>query len=341
MPAMYSKVKGSSEQLGNISLLEMSGDADKEIVLSAIKAVMALNREAGASNESLAAMLKVSEERRKTAFEKFCTDIMSCIYGCFGHFTKVMPQLANVRAHKEFHKARITLIPAIWQSFTCTAKIHVEPLNLQAVSRQLFDSCMKKLFAMLKTPVIQSTNEVRLLADEQNSIRYASGFVGMKLLKQFSTSKSIKAAQFRECLSHMSKNGDDSSFYAYTSQWIDSVNRGGLFCISDSTFEFFQSIEVKTRQLLPLQLAGSTILNKEKLIKLIISDDRVQLKWRPIGVDIVDDEDANELLCRIVEMWITIRGFAITSKWMEDYKCAKAKTLKKSKSLRKELNKED
>ena len=35
--------------------------------------------------------------------------------------------------------------------------------------------------------------------------------------------------------------------------------------------------------------------------------------------------DEDDLLHRMVDMWITIRGFAITSKWMEDYKRVKKK----------------
>ena len=34
---------------------------------------------------------------------------------------------------------------------------------------------------------------------------------------------------------------------------------------------------------------------------------------------------------------MTMRGFSIASKWMEDYKQAKNKTIKKTKCLRKEL----
>ena len=62
----------------------------------ALNAVIALNGEAGASNDSLEAMLTgVLEGRGKAAFDCFCRDIMSCIHGCFQHFNKVLPQLAK------------------------------------------------------------------------------------------------------------------------------------------------------------------------------------------------------------------------------------------------------
>ncbi len=92
-----------------------------------------------------------------------------------------------------------------------------------------------------------------------------------------------------------------------------------------------------TGQVLPQHLAGRSAqpdcLGKEELVKLIVRDDAVQLKWRQLATDIVDEEDANECLHRIVDMWVKIRGFAVTSKWMVDYKVAKGKTVKKSKCL--------
>ena len=33
-----------------------------------------------------------------------------------------------------------------------------------------------------------------------------------------------------------------------------------------------------------------------------------------MGIDIIDVEHSNELLGKIVEMWVPIRGFAVTSK---------------------------
>ena len=163
----------------------------------------------------------------------------------------------------------------------------------------------------------------------------------MKLLKQFKNARGRKAAQFRECLSKISRHGQDSSFLQYTREWIDAVNRGGLFVVNDETFELFKAIELITRQVLPQHLAGNSKhpenSGKEKLVELIVRDDMVQLKWRPVSADIIDDEDKNELLHRIVDMWVTIRGFAVTSKWINDYKEAKGKTAKKAKSLRNQL----
>ena len=56
-----------------------------------------------------------------------------------------------------------------------------------------------------------------------------------------------------------------------------------------------------------------------------------------LATDITKEEDALELLYVIIECWVTMRGFALTSMWLEEYRRATAKNLKKRKGLRTEL----
>ena len=69
----------------------------------------------------------------------------------------------------------------------------------------------------------------------------------------------------------------------------------------------------------------------------MVGDEDVQEVWRVLAIDIDSDEEADELLFDLVDMWVTMRGFALVSMWMEEYKRAKDKTVDKSKALRKEL----
>ena len=151
--------------------------------------------------------------------------------------------------------------------------------------------------------------------------------------------KGSKAAEFVECLSQMANSRENSSFYKYTLEWIKSVDRGGLFYVNDNTFILFQEIELKTQQLLPefLSSGSASPHGKQALIDTVVEDEVVQQYWWLIAVDISKEEDASELLHLIVEMWVNIRGFSLTSMWMEEYKKAMATTTKKSKSLRKDL----
>ena len=59
-----------------------------------------------------------------------------------------------------------------------------------------------------------------------------------------------------------------------------------------------------------------------------------------LAIDIKNESEADELLHEIVSLWVTIRGFAVTSFWLEQYQIVQKRTVKKSKSLRKTLDKE-
>ena len=62
----------------------------------------------------------------------FCTDMVSTIHSCFGHFSSVM-HLAKVRAHRDFHQATLRTIPALWKSLTAAVGV-VEIEHLQCPS---------------------------------------------------------------------------------------------------------------------------------------------------------------------------------------------------------------
>ena len=47
--------------------------------------------------------------------------------------------------------------------------------------------------------------------------------------------------------------------------------------------------------------------------------------------------ESNALLKDIIQLWMTIRGFSIASKFMEDYKLSTNRTTKAKKSLRHQL----
>ena len=84
----------------------------------------------------------------------------------------------------------------------------------------------------------------------------------------------------------MAVDGEQSSsFLEYTQAWISSINRGGLFELNDASFLLFI----------------------------------VQVLWSTLSLD-VTEEYVQELLQDVVDMWVTIRGFSMTSFWIEQYK---------------------
>ena len=168
------------------------------------------------------------------------------------------------------------------------------------------------------------TASTYLSEDEQSIIRYACGYVGMKLYNQFVKQSGENAASFVECIDHMHAVGPISSFLEYTREWIDRVNRGGIFDTSDVAHYLFVAIEVAMRDRLTSHLQSSFSLaatdsqsGKEAIIDHVLSDCDVQFHWCILSVDIPNDKDCLELLRHLMKLWLTIRGFGMSKEWME------------------------
>ena len=127
------------------------------------------------------------------------------------------------------------------------------------------------------------------------------------------------------------------TYQQFTKQWVEKVNRGGLFLISDSVYELFQSMETVLRQYLP-RLSTNHGINTEEIIDFILKDNEFQLNWTNLATDL-NEEDSFDLSKSIVRLWVTIRGFSYASTIVEQYKKAQHSSQKKKKSLRTELKK--
>ena len=49
----------------------------------------------------------------------------------------------------------------------------------------------------------------------------------------------LEAATFVVCLLHMTIEGPDESLLKYTQEWVQKVDRGGLFEVCDDCYHFF------------------------------------------------------------------------------------------------------
>ena len=157
-----------------------------------------------------------------------------------------------------------------------------------------------------------------LTTEEESIIRYVCGYVGMKLHDRFIKQKGNKAAEFIECIDSMQVTGPSSSCLDYTREWVDKVNRGGLFYVSDDAYNLFVTIEVAMQVVLTKHVKSSYKLSaeeskpkKENIISTILKDEDISY-WYTYAFDVSDDQDALELLRHIVELWLTIRGFSIS-----------------------------
>ena len=243
--------------------------------------------------------------------------------------TKKSHHLAKERSFSKFQKNRLGF-PSIWKEYVP----NVPNLLSQSVNRCIFEKLLTSRFSA--TPKVNPVTQSGLYAEEENVIRYVSGFIAHKLLQVYKKDHSPRAALYVECLTSMAVSGPESNFYDYTKMWIHLVDRGGLFAVNDNSYLFFRALELKTRSVLPQHLRNPS-KTKELLIQDLLDDDDIQFFWSMLSIDITDYDDALHLLTKIVELWITVRGFSTAGNWMDQYKKQTKKTVTRKKSLRKDI----
>ena len=114
------------------------------------------------------------------------------------------------------------------------------------------------------------------------------------------------------------------------------VNRGGLVTIDDVMYQLLVSIELELRQHFTVPNATINESLRDLAFREILQNEDVLFYWAVASVN-WDSTEASELLKKIVEHYITVRGFSFASAFMEKYKQSIKKSTQKSKGLRKTL----
>ena len=278
---------------------------------------------------------KISEESNLDSYDEFSLRLLQALEKVYSTALSSTGRLRE-QLWRQFHAIRLTELSDIWKQFLDGLKFHLDPLVQQYVNQELFSSMVKSRCGSCSTV---ATKAASMTKEEENIVRYASGYVPYSLMKKHERNVTEKSAFFVECLSSMAVNGEEESFLEYTREWSSKVNRGGLFEINDTSFTVFREIELCIRDKLSSTLASFTAHpgTKDQLVKEAFEDSDVQFYWSLLSTDIEDLSDADELLKEIVELWLTIRGFSIAGQWMEMYKKKSMKTTKKNKGLCKTL----
>lgn len=216
---------------------------------------------------------------------------------------------------------------------------------MQLVTRRVMDEAAKSAF---DSEDRQSTPEhIHFLkADEEQALRYVAGYVPMRLKRKYSKQPNNKRAlKFLQCLSAMShEEGDDIEFLRYTKLWVEQVNRGGLYQVSNDTYLVFRAMELASRRVLSIErvTAQPTLSIQEAMQKSIMHDPSVTAHWNYVlgQVESLDDSESDELFSEIVDLWVKIRGHSFASGWVEQYQLATKQSTRK-KGLRKSLQTSD
>ena len=236
-----------------------------------------------------------------------------------------------------------TVTPGIWKELFESLEISTDDHLLeQSVTWDLFGEIIKG-FLTAKSPSqepVADALEVTFTKDEMNALRYVAGYVPHKLLRKHEVKDDQRSDEFTTCLGNMAVVGESCDLFEYTKEWLEKVNRGGLFPVNDETFTFFVSVEKVVRRVLTALVTNvSQDVNlKQEVVQKASQDADVQFYWTLLSQDISSEEDAVMLLNEILNLWVTIRGYSLAASWVENYKSTNKRTTQKSVGLRKSLN---
>ena len=192
----------------SFGLINLHGNTtDLLIVIRAIQETITDTKIPGTQAEThpLSELLTISDT---VVFNTFCCELCSSIRDCL-HHPRIKAQSARERAYRCFNQARLMELPRTWKRLFSRISVIGQqfdhPLHLQAVNRRLFNQLLTNKL-LCETSATNSTSlcdaALTLSNEEENAIRYACGYVCMKVLKTLRSSKKANAIQFAECLSN-------------------------------------------------------------------------------------------------------------------------------------------
>jgi hypothetical protein len=244
----------------------------------------------------------------------------------------------------KFHLFRSREIPEIWKNYLSS---NIPTPDCILIQRAALEHALLILKNKNETAgdfesnvVHKEERRTRLSVEEENAIRYTAGYIVRKIKKRYEEKGPVEVVH---CLLSMGEgselsndDGADCTFQEYSKMWINLIDRGGLFKVNSEAYSFFLELELAAYPLVRSCIDTGTSCQKELMLKDILADEDVRFAWDLLCVHL-NEYRSTQLLSEVTLMWLQIRGFSITSKWMEEYKSAIAANIKGKKPLRREL----
>ncbi len=219
------------------------------------------------------------------------------------------------------------------------------PTLFQHLTHLIFKEMILIHFPISELPQPMTSESPPTMPYQQaNAIRYVAGYVCRAVRKKIQASNSLLEQKVLLAIWELLEDDDpvnssssDEEKQPTSSDWVESVNRGGLLRVTDNAYLVFARIEAVVQTHFTVsKLTSITDGLKDELIRHVVSDDEVQFLWSMVSAD-MSEEVSEELLKKIANLWITIWGHSFSKCYVEMYKQRQKKITSRSKGFRKEL----
>ena len=278
-----------------------------------------------------------SQEENKLLYYSFEKKIIEYLQTCLpnGCQNRRSFQTQKVDLWRAYHQVRTSdTFNALWSDFLqqVTSEPPV-PTFYQEVTDLMFECMVQAAFPVERESEASSADPITY--SDANVIRYAAGYVARKVKEKICKSALPNKPALIKCLMGLLEEEEEEA--SPSADWLNLVDRGGLWRVREGTYMLFCAMEDELRQhLQKRRVQEMTEGFKDGVCRAISDNEEVLFHWCMLTCD-VDDEIADVVLTRLINLWITIRGFSFTNGWLEHYKQSRKKTLQRSKALRKDI----
>ena len=211
------------------------------------------------------------------------------------------------------------------------------PAFYQHVTSIVFKELMKAEFP-LPPPDIAEHPDRPLTFEERNALRFVAGYVCRKVRTKLEVSSIPEKEEMVLCI--MSFAGDEEDETEETELWLNTIDRGGLWHVNDTVYAFFAIVEEITRRFFTThkfsQLQSQDNM-KQKMLEHLLHHGDVLFQWCFLTTS-VSDSVASLLLERIIQLYVTVRGFGFATSCLEMFKQNMKQSLQRKKALRKHIS---
>ncbi len=115
-------------------------------------------------------------------------------------------------------------------------------------------------------------------------------------------------------------SGDEADEDNGIEQWVNAIDRGGLWHVNDDTYTIFCIAEEECRQHFKVEDADRKHARARKILyDKIMNNEDLMFHWAMLSSR-VDDEVGMRVLGMLMNMYITIHGFSFARSCLELYK---------------------
>ncbi len=166
---------------------------------------------------------------------------------------------------------------------------------------------------------------VTLSMDEDAALSYVGGYLIRALIKKVNRRKVTNKEKLTEALMNFKENSEECDNEESTDNdenveekpeevdWLSLCNRGGLYRSRTEFLNFLHSMEIVVKKVMRKNVTSESIVKVDVMVK---EDEDVLFWWEVLCSTVnIDNDVAAVLLTFVIELYITLQGFAYTTRY--------------------------